>query len=484
MLKDALRDSFIYGLAFFFSKGLSIFLTPLYAHFLSTQEYGAFDLLTTIAALASLIVALEVSQGLARHFGEAKTEQERRKLTSTVFYFSIATWSLFLLGCLYFSKNLNNIIFGSLNYLLPLQMSIISTAFGGIYILLLNQFRWELRSKDYAALNLTYAAVLLITTWVACTGYRLGLVGVICAQLLTTIICVAIGFWSLRASFGAFFDARALREMLRFSLPLIPSGLAIYFSLYANRLAIIHYGSLGDVALYGMANRIASIILFLLMGIQGALTPLIYQNYQKKETPLHLAKLFNWFAALAILGCLFLATFAKEILWLLTKPEYASASSLIAILAPALLFSQMYIFSPGIAIAKKTHLQLLTTSAASIASIFANILLVPRFGALGAAAATLFSSLIFFFCWSYFSQKYYPIPFAKRGLVLATVCGIFFIIFSFVADSFQLSYPLHYITKVILLMLAFSSILYFELISKFEIKMAYVKLKQSFWGRI
>jgi hypothetical protein len=43
---------------------------------------------------------------------------------------------------------------------------------------------------------------------------------------------------------------------------------------------------------------------------------------------------------------------------------------------------------------------------------------------------------------------------------------------------------LHYITKVILLMLAFSSILYFELISKFEIKMAYVKLKQSFWGRI
>ncbi len=66
MLKAVLRDSLVYGLASVLSKGLAIFLLPLYTRVLSPGDYGAYDLLITLGALANVVVALEVAQGLAR----------------------------------------------------------------------------------------------------------------------------------------------------------------------------------------------------------------------------------------------------------------------------------------------------------------------------------------------------------------------------------------------------------------------------------
>ena len=67
MLKAALRDSLVYGLATVLSRGMAFFLLPLYTHVLTVSQYGAYDLLITLGALANLTIALEISQGLARH---------------------------------------------------------------------------------------------------------------------------------------------------------------------------------------------------------------------------------------------------------------------------------------------------------------------------------------------------------------------------------------------------------------------------------
>jgi O-antigen/teichoic acid export membrane protein len=53
MLKSALRDSFVYGVASVLSKGLAIFLLPLYTRVLSPGDYGAHDLLISRPRRAS-----------------------------------------------------------------------------------------------------------------------------------------------------------------------------------------------------------------------------------------------------------------------------------------------------------------------------------------------------------------------------------------------------------------------------------------------
>jgi O-antigen/teichoic acid export membrane protein len=95
---------------------------------------------------------------------------------------------------------------------------------------------------------------------------------------------------------------------------------------------------------------------------------------------------------------------------MLTTPLYLSAWIVIPVIAGAILFSNMYIFMPGMDIAKKTKYITLINVTAGIMNITLNFLLVPFMGIMGAAVATLCSSVIMFILYAYFSQKFYYVP--------------------------------------------------------------------------
>ncbi|WP_061239625.1 oligosaccharide flippase family protein [Ectopseudomonas composti] len=421
MLKAVLRDSLVYGLASLLSKGLAIFLLPLYTRVLSPSDYGAYDLLITLGALANLVVALEISQGLARHWADTAEPAERRRLASTSLWFSVLMYSLFLIFGLLAASQFNALLLGDARYLNAFRLGVGFIAVNGIYYLLLNQFRWELRSKAYALTSVAYALFTLLFAMVFCLWLDLGLVGVMQAQLMAALLACLLCLWLLRRTFGWLFDVGQLHAMLRFSAPLVPAGLAVFISLYINRFALNHFGNLEDVGHFGIGSRIAALSALLILGIQAALTPLVYQHYRDPQTPGQIARLFSWFMAVALVGCLFLALFARELLMLFATPEFMAGAALVGVLAPALLLSQMYIFAPGIAIAKKTLWQLWVTLLSAAASVAGNWVLVPLWGIWGAALATLLASSLFFFCWLSLSQRLYRIPYAWRALLLSSL---------------------------------------------------------------
>jgi len=424
VLKAALHDSLVYGIASILSKGLVIFLLPLYTRVLSPSDYGAYDLLITLGALANLVVALEVSQGLARFWAETPEIHIRQRLASTSLWFSAFMYGLFLLGGLLAAPQLNDLILGDAAYLNAFRFGIGFIAVNGIYYILLNQFRWELHSKAYAIVSISYALLTLLFAVIFCLFLDFGLTGVMLAQLLSALTASFLSLWLLRRTFILSFDTKQLYDMLRFSIPLVPAGLAVFISLYINRVALNNFGSLEDIGHFGIGNRIASLAALLILGIQAALTPLIYQHYREPSTPRQIARLLNWFMAAALFGCLFLALFSRELLLLFANEKFMDGAALVGVLAPALLLSQMYIFAPGIAIQKKTHWQLWITILAAVVSVIGNWLLVPLWGIWGAAIATLLSSLIFLLSWLSLSQRLYSIPYAWRSILPAVIVFI------------------------------------------------------------
>ena len=422
MLNAVLRDSLIYGLASVLSKGLAIFLLPLYTRVLSPGEYGAYELLITLGALANLVVALEVSQGLARHWANAADGMQKVRLASTALWFTVVMYGIFTSVGWVWSERFNYWLSGDHSHLLAFKFGLGFIAANGIYYLLLNQFRWELRSKAYMLVSVGYALMTLLFASVLCLWWGMGLEGVMLGQLLAAFFSALLSGWLLCRSFTFSFDAKALRAMLLFSAPLVPAGLAVFMSLYINRFALMHFTTLEDVGRFGVGSRIAGMSALLILGIQAALTPLIYQHYREPGTPAQIAKLFDWFLAVALMGCLFLALFAKELLMVLATRDYMDGAVLVVYLAPALLLSQMYVFAPGIAIHKKTHWQLWVTLFSASVSVAANWLLVPVWGIAGAAVATLLAALVFFAAWVSVSQRLYPIPYQWRSNAIA-VCA-------------------------------------------------------------
>jgi O-antigen/teichoic acid export membrane protein len=479
MIKDTLHDSLTYGLASLLSKGLAIFLLPIYTRVLTARDYGAYDLLLTLGTLANLIVALEISQGLARYWADTKDQDGRRKMAGTALWFSGGMYGLFLVLGLVFSAPLSRWFLGAEGFLSAFQLGLGFIAANGIYYLLLNQFRWELRSSAYAVASFAFAFATLVFAVIFCFWLGMGLEGVMLSQLLAASCAALLSWGMLRSSFTWSFDARFLRRMLAFSAPLVPAGLAIFISLYVNRVALSHYASLDEVGLFGIASRLAGVAGLIMVGIQSALTPLVYQHFQESETPARIAMLFNWFLAVAMVACLGLTLTAEKLLLIFTTPEYMAAASLVAYLAPALLLSQMYIFAPGIGIRKKTYWQLLVAILAAGVSMLGNWLLVPRWGGTGAAVATLLSALVFFVAWVGVSQRLYPIPYAWARIVMATLGFGVCVGLGLALDAMEASFWVALSGKVVLSAMLLSVILGCGLVSLADIRALAAYLRQS-----
>lgn len=480
MLKAVLRDSLIYGLASILSRGLTIFLLPIYTRVMSPADYGVYDLLVTLVALANLVVALEVSQGLARYWAETAEGAARIRFASTALLFTVCMYLGVCGLSLIFSMPLTKLLTGDVVYVAAFRLGMAFIALNGLYYLVLNQFRWELRSREFALISLGYAVLTLCFALLFCVVLDWGLEGVLLAQIAATLICLLVALLRLKSSFKLAFDFLALRRMLVFSLPLVPSGIAIFTSLYVNRFALIQYTTIEEVGIYGLATRIAGLITLLILGVQAALTPLVYQHANQPETPGHIARLFSWFAAIALLGCLGLGLLAGELVQVFATADYTRAAPLVIILAPAMLLSQMYVFAPGIGIRKKTLYQLGVTLLAAATSVLANWLLVPVFGMAGAAWATLFSSVVFLWGWFWVSQRLYPVPYAWRQLALCLLAFLVCALAGREIETLSQSLALELVLKAIVLLLLALMVIAFRLVPVTELQVGYRMLRDRF----
>ena len=106
MLKQFFKDSFVYGLSNVISRGIAPFLLPLYTRVFSPTDYGVIDILTIVATLVNLTVALEITQGVMRHYAEAASAGDRARFVSTALWFSMVMYGLFVLVALWSSEPL------------------------------------------------------------------------------------------------------------------------------------------------------------------------------------------------------------------------------------------------------------------------------------------------------------------------------------------------------------------------------------------
>jgi len=421
MVRAFLRDGVVYTIPSVVSRGIGILLVPVYTRVLTVEDYGSLDLLTTFGALVALTIPLEISQGLARYYAGETDENRRRQYASTALWFTVVAYSLFAVAALAFDGELAPLVMGRDGLETEFRLGVLSTFLGGIVYLLQNQFRWELRSRDYATSNI--ASLIATAGFAVVLAYwlRLGLVGLLLGLSAGSAVGIAHGMWRLRGTFRLMFSAGCLREMLGYAAPLVPSGALVFVTIYVDRLMISHFLSVTEVGLYGIGFRVATIASLVMVGFQGALTPLVFKFHKDPTTPSQLARIFRIFVAAALLVIVGVGLSAKEILTVLVPPEYYGGASVAKFLLPALLLSQMYIFAPGISIAGRTHFILAISFFGALSHIALNWLLIPILGIHGASLARLLGFLLMFAAHMALSQRFYAVPHEWRSLISASL---------------------------------------------------------------
>ena len=431
MIRAVLRDAAIYTLPTLLTRGLSVIMLPIYARALSPTDYGVLDLITTTGTILNVLLCLEVAQGLVRLRVDVD-DPTRRRMTGTAWLFSSAMYVFFIAVMIPLAPLIADQFLGTVEWTDAVRVGAFSIALSSLVNLFLGQFRWELRSRTYTTVTSAYAmSSLALSAWIA-LGLERGIVGIMVGQSMAAAVTSAVTLYMVRASWVLRFNWRDLTRMLRFSWPLVPASLSVFTSLYFNRMALASLADLKEVGIYGMGARMSSVATLLIAGMQGAVTPLVYAHYKEESTPRNLAQLFNIAVAASMMTGLGLHLVSRELVLVLSTPTYASSAALVPILVPAMLLSQIYVFAPGMAIAQKTLHQLAVTAAGAAVSIAANVALVPIWGAMGAALATLASSTVFLGAWILVSQRHYAIPYHRASLALSLGS---YLLFSAVAQA-------------------------------------------------
>jgi O-antigen/teichoic acid export membrane protein len=412
-LRDLGRDVLVYGVLDVANRFATLLLLPVYTRVFLPADFGRLDLAWTLTTVAVAAFMLGLDQALLYRFNATDDPAERRRLVSSAtavcFGAMSAGAALMVLGSSPLAGVLLPDVPGNTRLLVLVAATLPLQGVNQIHMLLLRVRR---DFRRYTALSLGGLVLSVGLTVYFLFGLGLGVEGVLLAQVVTRVPMAAYGFAVNRAEFAASVSPGMANGMVRYGAPLVLGQLSYWGLMYAERYSLAIFGSLDDVGIFGLAVRVAMLVTLVSVAIDLAWLPFAHSLQRDPEAPhTYAAGLWWYFLGAGTIGTL-LAVFAREGLVLMTTPAYYQAYVLVGpIVAALVLRGAANVVAIGALVSRRTFLVSEASLLAAAVDIALLVVLVPVFGAMGAAVATLGARVASVALLVVRTNRGYPVPY-------------------------------------------------------------------------
>lgn len=204
------------------------------------------------------------------------------------------------------------------------------------------------------------------------------------------------------------------KELMKYGMPFVMTALMEWLLSSCDKYSLRIFSTMSQVGIYASAIQIMVILLTFKATFVAFWAPIAMEKYEqrtKEECSLFFQKVFSNVQFLSLLAAFSLILF-KDVVVLLLGEKYRGAGYIIPFLTFMPILSILYeITSQGIKFKKKIRYYNYASAAAILCNLGGNAVLVPMFGALGAAMATGITYILYFAMGSYFSNKCYPVAY-------------------------------------------------------------------------
>jgi O-antigen/teichoic acid export membrane protein len=452
-LFELTRHSAIYGIGGLTSRFLAVFMLPLYTSYVYPGDYGRIEILMAAMAVAVVVLRGGANFGFIRFYFLEKEPDYRRRLIRTVFWTQMAYSTLALLLCVVFASQLAGWLSVAYQPGTHLQGSGASLVIAtGVllwvnvnYTQMTNLFRAEQRSVAFSLATVANIAVTVPLTVILVVVYKQGPLGIIVGNLSGTLVVYVALLAYRREQLGLQFDRKLLRAMNRFGIPLMAAALAMWVTNFGDRLMLSkllhgHY-ALVQVGQYSLANKISSAMVLLFTAFQIAWPAFAYSIEDENEAKRAYAFVLTYLMLIASWAAVGLSLFAPWIVRVLAyKHGYWPAAKAIPALAySSVFFAGFIVVTIGAGRTRRTQFNWIAATAAAVLNFALNIWLIPAYGMLGAAYATLAAYVLLMVVRTWNAQKLYPVEYQwRRVAVLLLAAGAL----TGVGEAFRHSLPL------------------------------------------
>lgn len=385
------KHSAVYGLSNVLVSAAAVFLLPLYTRFLTPHEYGIFELLTVSGGILASVLQLGMGTAVFKAVQLGARDREDEAVTiSTAFYFVAGTSLAAALAFWLLAPALAPLVADSREQAQVVRLLLLKALVENVALIPLATLRIREQSTRYAALNLARTGLSVGLAFLFLAVLKTGLHGLAVAAAIEAAAIAAAAVYMAREQLGRRFSRAACREMLDFGLPLVPLALALIVINLSDRYFLRAYASFEELGRYAVGYRIGMLVAVLIRAFQVAWPAVLFSVAKRDDAKVFFARLLTYLLLVLGFAGLVLAVFAREAVLLLATPEYLPAAGIVPLVVLANLFSGVFYATPvGANLRNRVGRVAWSAAAAAACCLVFSWLLIPRYGATGAALATV-----------------------------------------------------------------------------------------------
>ena len=376
---------------------LGLITLPIVAWLFSPDNIGRLSMLQVILSFSVLLFSLGLDQAYVREFNEVESKSA---LLRAVFLPGLTLLFVVLIILLLLPWSISALLFGvDSNLLTGLLVSAIFLQFFSRFLSLILRMQEKGFAYSMSQLlpKLLFLVVLAVYVVLNVTAVFENLM---IANWMSLVAVFLVYAWNTRKDWlpalTVSIDKDKQKEMIRFGLPLIGSGLAFWGLTAMDKFFLRALSSFEELGIYSVSISFASVALVFQAVFSTVWAPIVYKWVAEGIDPRKIKNVTDY-STLAVITIWSLAGMFSWVVSFILPEQYERVQYiLLAAMTYPLLYTLSEATGVGIGVQRKTVFAMLAAVVALVLNAIGNWYLVPQYGAAGAAIASAMAFLAFF----------------------------------------------------------------------------------------
>lgn len=388
--KKNIKVGSYYLMANIFEKAIAFFVLPIFTKLLTTNDYGLASTYSSYVSIISVFICLSLGNSLRGAIVDYKENIEEYLVSVMVLEIIVAI--LFSVPIIILGRVLLQDQYVLLAVLCPAHsfFSCIISMISQRYMLERKYIRRTILAVGPPLLSIAMSLLFIVNmNEQLYMGRILGIFVVYACFGVSIIIYVILKNWRL-------ISTKYWPYALKFSTPLVFHGLSLIILNQMDRVMLTSMNSASETGIYSVAYNFGTVAIAFTNTMNDVWVPWFNDRMMEKNTNIiaSIGKRFTWTCATLSCGVMLLS---PDMFKLFTNEVYWSGILVIPLLVIGNYFSSI----SGLPIntmyySKKTNMIAVSSVVAMLVNLCANYCFIPKYGAIGAAFATLCSYFVLF----------------------------------------------------------------------------------------
>jgi O-antigen/teichoic acid export membrane protein len=436
LFQNMLKGSSLYMIAMAAPSLTSLILVPIVTRHLTTSDYGVLDLLQQTSVVISVLLGINFASALGYFYFEPNAVKARvvsTTLAGALLFGTLAGGA----GCL-LAAPISGLVLKSPVYAPYLRLIFAAMPLSFLLEAGFSWLRAEDRTPQFTGAVLLRLSLILAGTLILLLhfGFRIG--AVVGANVIAVgVVALLVAATGVRLH-GFRLDRVLFKRMFRFALPLTVSALALFVIHFGDRFILPRYRSFADLAVYAVAYKLGMLLGPVQAAFEAYWGAQVYQIVKRPDAGSVFSRTFTYLTLTMSICALGVLVATKPALRIMTPPAYFRAAALVPIIVLAYYIRALGDFFRYLFLAQgKPSYDAACNWITAGCSLGAYVLLIPPYGILGAAVATLLTFALagaVSMIWSYRIWPY-RLETGRVGKLLAVTGGLGALHFALPASS-------------------------------------------------